>query len=394
MKKKSVISRCFLVLLGILLITGMVAAVPSPTHAKQYKLGFVGALTGIFGALGNDMLSAVKVGIEMTNRKGGIHGRTIELTVYDDTSKVEEMVPLYKKLAGDPEILAIFGPLPSPMVPPAFPLARKYKVPTEAYGELKFGPKDRYMFTAVNTFDVLVVDTFIRYLHARGWTDIGLLNAHAFLGDRWHKWFTKEGPKHGLRVVAAERYAMADTDVTPQVAKLRAATPKPKALFCATGAGPKAALVYKGARTLGWDVPIFYNTSVVTKTFLKLLGPVPKKDLVMSGGSPNIIAEDLPDYHPVKAAALEFNRVFKEMFGQRPYLSEAIAFDSSIMVLRALEAAGPNPTREKIRDLLENMHYVGVYGTFKRSSDPRFHCGMAPPMFMATALGDTWVKAD
>ena len=113
----------------------------------------------------------------------------------------------------------------------------------------------------------------------------------------------------GLKMVAEERYARADTSVAGQALKLVAAKPD-VVLVGASGTG--AALPQIALRERGFKGTIYQTHGAVTKDFIRIAGKS-AEDVVLPSG-PLVVADLLPD-SPQKKVALEHLKAYEAKFG-------------------------------------------------------------------------------
>ena len=66
-------------------------------------------MTGKWGEMGNDLLAAVKMAVEVRNASGGIEGRQIRLLVEDDKASPKDAVTVAHKLVADPTVIGLVG---------------------------------------------------------------------------------------------------------------------------------------------------------------------------------------------------------------------------------------------------------------------------------------------
>ena len=365
--------------------------VPKAVGNKEpYKVAWVGSLTGAFGAVGSAIKKGVDLKIDAVNKAGGIDGHPIDLIVYDDQSKAEDVVQLFKKAAEQDKVLAIFGPVPSVQVIPTQPIARSLNTPWLFFGSVMPTAEDKYMFSVINTVDQLV-ETYIAYISKQGWKRVAGLHPTDDLSNRASAAMKSIAPKYGVEIVGEERYGLKDTDIVPQVTKLKGLNPQ---AVIAWGTGDPAVLAYRNARQVGLDAPMFLNTSAASSNFFNLTGDVPKKGLLYTGGVRAMYADQLPASDPAKDKAKAFRTAFMAKYNDAPGANEAWGFDSAEMVVDAITKVGPD--RAKIDAYLSDMKFDGVGGTYvRKASDVASHVGMDPSSFVIiTAEGKQWVKAD
>src|SRR3990172_1546164 len=105
--------------------TAAPTAVP-PTEAPPIKIGASLPLTGDFSEPG----SAAKLGYELwvdeVNKAGGLLGRPVELTIYDNASDPDTAVADYERLITEDKVDLVVGPFSSRLVIPTSEVAAKY----------------------------------------------------------------------------------------------------------------------------------------------------------------------------------------------------------------------------------------------------------------------------
>src|SRR3989338_7704671 len=74
------------------------------------KIGCVGPITGDQASLGLDQLHALRIAVDEANAKGEIiPGYRLEIVSLDDQHNPSQAVAMAKRLAADPDVLAVVG---------------------------------------------------------------------------------------------------------------------------------------------------------------------------------------------------------------------------------------------------------------------------------------------
>lgn len=392
MKRKSYLVTIMGVVLALVFTACAPAAPPpaaketaKPAAKEPYKIAFVGSKTGTFGALGSSLFRGVELEVERINQRGGVDGHPLQVVSYDDQSKSEETIALLRKAALDDKALAIIGPLPAVLVVPALPVLRELKVPAFPIGQVDLTPEDRYVFTLIASVPDYL-NYYFDYASKKGWKKMVGLNTRDDLAERIVKYMDANAGKFGVQILSQERIGQTDTDVTPQLTKLKALNPD---VLLTWSAGDPTVLSYKNARQIGFDAPMMISTSAGVGRFFQLTGDIPREGLLYMVGTKLDSADVLPD-SPTKKELLEFRSAFKTKYDMNAAFSEGVAKDAVDMLAEALKAAGPD--REKIRGNLENIKFEGTQ-SYKKS--PQDHMGIdtAASWSMLTAKGSAWIPA-
>jgi len=119
---------------------------------------------------------------------------------------------------------------------------------------------------------------------------------------------------------------------------------------------------------------------VANRDFLRVCGKDCEGTWVPVG--PMVVAQQLPDSHPVKKSALEYVRAYDAKFGKDSAVAfGGYAWDAIILLRSAIPVAlkkaepGTNEFRAALRDALEGVKDVpGAHGIFNMS--PTDHLGL------------------
>ena len=77
--------------------------------AEPIRIGLLAPLTGPAAADGMSVLNSVKIAVDQVNKAGGVKGRKITLSVYDDRIDAKEAVSLAYKLIEKDKVHAVVG---------------------------------------------------------------------------------------------------------------------------------------------------------------------------------------------------------------------------------------------------------------------------------------------
>ena len=181
----------------------------------------------------------------------------------------------------------------------------------------------------------------------------------------------------GIKIVAEERYARADTSVTGQVIKLLAANPD---AIVVGGSGTGGALPHVALVERGYKKQIYHNHGTVNREFIKVGGKAVEGAIAVTGAL--IVPEDLPDSNPIKAVALDFTNRYEKTFGEGTRNGfGGYSYDGFLLLNAAIPVAlqkakpGTPEFRQALRDALENVkNVVGTHGIY--NSTPKDHTGL------------------
>jgi branched-chain amino acid transport system substrate-binding protein len=225
-------------------------------------LGGTVPLTGEAAAFGT-VAPGAKAYFDYVNSKGGVYGRKIEYRYYDDVYDPAQTVQLTRKLVEQDRVFAIFGSVGTANNLAIRDYLNAQKVPQlfVADGSQQIGRSyARYPWTMGLLMsyrgegDVYGKNIVRTRPHAR----IAVLYEDTDLGQDMLTGLTRATAGEGPKVVARQSYELTDSDVSSQVARLKASGADTLMLF----ATPKFFIqAMVATRKLGWK-PQLYIASV------------------------------------------------------------------------------------------------------------------------------------
>ena len=368
-----------------LLATGVGPAAAQP---KEYRVGVIMELSGPFSAWGAPQRDAIQLATDNINAAGGVKGVPIKLVIYDGRSKGTEAHLLAKRLVEQDKVVAIIGAGTTPTTMPMIPYVQQVGVPTFSMGSsdriIEPPAERRFMFRA--PFGSRQnVEKLITHFKAKNIKKVAFMSVNNAYGATGREEFQKAAGPAGIEVVAWEKFGATDTDMKPQLTKIRGTSPQAVVVWSIP---PAASIVQKNRAELNIvDVPFFHdNGASLTPQFIDLAGGdaenayavVIKLDVV----------DELPASDTHKPVLLKFRDQFQSRFGFQVGGLYAEAYDCMLLIAKGLETSGDN--REKLRDALENIKgLVGIGGVYTLS--PTDHNGVSTrDMLIGQVKGGKW----
>lgn len=201
------------------------------SQSSPIKIGYAGALTGPAAFTGVDIRRGAELAIAEINSRGGVKGRKLALVVRDDEHNPVRTVAQYRELAEREGVVAMIGATNSASMLAVTPIINDtLKVAvimpaTDATAitenDAQKAGRDNYLFrvgmygTGQGNF---MVDTAVKKL---GFTKVGLLNWTGGWGVTGRGELTRRLKELGMTPVADETFDSSDTDMTPQIIKLK-----------------------------------------------------------------------------------------------------------------------------------------------------------------------------
>jgi len=334
-----------------------------------YKIGGIFAITGPASFLGEPERNSMELLAEQINARGGVNGHPIELVIYDTEGDETKAVLNASKLIEKDNVLAIVGPSLSGTTLAVVPIVEKAEVPlVSCAASVKITtPVKKWVFKTPQT-DVMAVAKIYEYMKGQGIQKIAILTVSNAFGDSGRQQLLQQAPDYGFEIVTDERFGPKDTDMTPQLTKIR--TLKPEAIIC-WGTNPGPAVIAKNMRQLGIDTPLYQSHGVASKKFIELAGEAADGIILPAGKI--LVASNLPDSDAQKSTLLKYIADYEGKYNMEVSGFGGYAWDGLEILAQALEKVGDD--RAKIRDEIERVTgYVGVSGIFRFS--PQDHNGL------------------
>jgi branched-chain amino acid transport system substrate-binding protein len=310
-----------------------------------------------------------------------IAGRKVQYIVLDDASDTTTAVRNSRKLISEDKVDVLVGSTVTPNSLAMIDVAAESETPMIAMAASSrivdpVDAKRRWVFkTPQNDQQMALV--IIGHMLSQGVKTVGFIGFADAYGEGWWNEFSKIAETRGLKILANERYQRADTSVTGQVLKLIAA--RPDAVLIAASGTP-AALPQKTLKERGYAGKIYQTHGVANNDFLRVCGKDCEATFLPAG--PVLVADQLPNDHPVKKSALAYVAAYEAAQGKGSVSTfGAHAWDVGLLLQAAIPVAlkkgqpGTKEFRAALRDALEGLKNVaGAHGIFNMS--PKDHLGL------------------
>jgi len=378
MKSKAITGVLGLALVGLLLVMGSCGPAK---QAEPYVIGSIFSITGPASYLGEPERNTMEMLAEQINAQGGLKGHPVKLVIYDDEGDVTKARLHAEKLMQKDKVLAIIGPSLTHTSMTVLDVTQKVKLPliscAAGVGITAPAAERQWVFKTAQT-DQMAVSRIYQWAKKQGLTKVAILTVSTGFGVSGKEQLNALAPQYGMEVVAQEVFGEKDTDMTPQLTKIRG-TPA-QAVIC-WGTGPVIALVAKNLKQLGLNLPLIQSHGAASKKFIELAGDA-ADGIIMPAGK-LVIYKLLPDSDPQKAVCQGYDEKYQAKFKAPASSFGGYAFDAFKMLTLALEKVGAD--KEKIRGELENIkNYVGISGIFNMS--PQDHNGLTPEAFVMVKI--------
>jgi branched-chain amino acid transport system substrate-binding protein len=355
--------------------------------ADPIKIGSVLSVTGPGGYLGDPELKTLQLYVDRINKEGGVLGRPLQLIHYDDGTDANKANGFAKRLIEDDKVDIIVGGTTTGSTMSMAPLVEKAGIPfiSLAGGVVIVEPVKKWVFKMPQT-DRMAAEKVFEDMKKRGITKVALLSETSGFGQSGKKETEAVAAKYGITLVANETYGAKDTDVTPQLTKIRN-TPGVEAVFV-FGFGQGPAIVTKNYKQLGLTLPLYQSHGVADDDYIKIAGAAADGVRLPTGAV--LIGEQLPAGHPQKGVVTEYRKLYGDTYKENVSSFGAYAYDGLMIAVDAIKRAGSTDPA-KVRDAIEQTkNFVGTTGVFNMS--PSDHMGLDLKAFTLVEIKNgTWV---
>jgi branched-chain amino acid transport system substrate-binding protein len=348
--------------LGFLSTMMLLCSATAALAAAPVKIGALFAVTGPASFLGEPEKNTLELLVKEANAKG--KGPKIELVVYDTGGDVTKAVQLANKLIKNDHVVAIIGPSTTGETMAVIPLAEKEQIPliSCAAGIKITDPVKKWVFkTPAN--DHVAAEKILNQAEKLKQKNIAILTVSDSFGSSGREQLKLMAGKRGFKIVADEVYSPKDTDMSPQLYKIKAA--KPDAIIC-WGTNPGPAVITRNLQQLGIKTQLYQSHGVASKKFIELAGPDAAEGIMLPAGKLAVF-DLLKKSDPQVKILKEYNDSYKKAFKVEPSTFGGYAYDGFQLVAGALKKGAVTPAQ--IRDGIEKGgKLVGVSGIFNMTA--------------------------
>jgi branched-chain amino acid transport system substrate-binding protein len=338
-------------------------AVSSALAQQEVKIGVVLSNTGTFAFVGAPVINAIKLAYDELMAANYFGATKVTLMVEDNRSDRQEAITLINRMATRDRATLIIGPVSTGEAMAAAPVAVDLKIP---------------LFTTATTPDVLKVGP---------WIFKSTETAEQFMAPLGNHVVQKVKPKNcfyvfirdndgyvrqknvlrdtiaagGIKTVGDESILAADSDFTALATKIVAS--KADCLYVGTPPEQGANIVLQ-ARQAGMpaNTVLVGNTGMGSDRYLKAGGKAVEGTFFP--------AEFVPT--GVNEMGRKFIAAYTKRYNVAPDSWAGVGYSMMLVVANAVKTAGPNPTREAVRDAMAKTSKLPVVigqGTFTLDSD-------------------------
>jgi branched-chain amino acid transport system substrate-binding protein len=339
---------------ALVMISGCGGEPPPPSRPalEPIRVAIINPQTGDFSSLGQWEHKGVKLAVDEANATGGVHGRLIELSVFDDEGVAARAAELAQKV-GAGGYVAILGSALSGNTLAMAPNLARQRIPAITSGQAPslaaLGNPYVFLNSATSTtFD----ETLAAYVIDR--TDlrtIAMITNEGAYGRGERAAFTASLAARGIAPVADRQVAVGQKDFAQALTAIRQTNPD--ALFI--GAEEiQSGLIVQQARSLGITATLLGGAPMGTDVFLNTAGVEAVEGAIFATPYPTNDEND---------ATREFAAAYQAAYGEAAEYHGAKAYDGARILIEALRASDV-ATGLDLADAIRAVRFRGLLGEF------------------------------
>ncbi len=339
-------------------------AIGKPVQAAEpIKLGTIFSITGPLGFIGTPQKEAFTAMIDDINAKGGVLGRPIELFYEDDKSVPTNAVIAATKLIKDKKVMAICGTSMSDAALAIAPLCEQEKIPFINSGPAKM-PFKKFIFST-GPGDVRGASHLLEYaVKDLGAKKIALLYSVDAMGTLGRKVMNDEiGKYQGASFIIQESMESSDTNVVPQLTKIKSANADVLILQLTGG---MASVIAKNYKQLGMTTQVLGCGYITDPNFYKNAAKFAEEGNWIFLSQPLMIVDKMAPNDPYRKNVWEpAQKLFQQKYGPTKEITmfHASTIDALNAMIEAIKIAGKADSTA-VRDALEKVKIEGFLGKF------------------------------
>ncbi|WP_137181555.1 ABC transporter substrate-binding protein [Roseomonas sp. AR75] len=353
---------------GVLAL-GAAAAVALPALAQRndpIRIGAVLSVTGPASFLGDPEDKTLRLYVNRINAAGGVNGRPIQLIVYDDGGDANRARTFATRLVEDDRVVAMVGGTTTGTTMAMRPVFEDARIPfiSLAGGIEIIDPVSPYTFKTPHT-DRMACEKIFSDIRARGLSRVALISGTDGFGQSMRTQCQRVAQAAGITIVADEQYGPRDSDMTPQLTRIRNTQGVEAVVNPGFGQGP--AIVTRNYAQLGIRLPLYQSHGVASAQFIQLATPQAAEGVRLPAAA-LLVAEQLPANDPQRQVLIDYKTAFERETGQPVSTFGGHAYDGLMVLVEAIKRAN-STDGTRLRDAIRQTRgFVGTGGVVNMSN--------------------------
>lgn len=379
--------------LALAALTWLAGSAAAFAAGDTLKIGVLHATSGPLAVLGDASDKTVKL-IREQAAAGKFDigpGRKVEIKQYDTEGNATKAAQLFRRLVDNDEVDVVIGPNTSGETLPIIPIAEEMKVPLVAYGAVEAitKPVKKYTFS-MTPVDRVVISDLLVGMKKRNVKRPALIYSLDGFGQSGAEFFKELVKDYGMELSSVQSFAPQDTNMQPQLIKMREA--KPDAYLLWSSANPAPTIILRTAKELGIQETFYVGHGNASLPFLKQTGAAGEG--AVAPAFPILAPEVLPDGDKRKPVVTAFQKDYVARWNEPADHSASYALDALLVTQAAAKTVKGPITRDNLRDAIENLKgHCGSVGCRELSATD--HRGLEKDIMVLLQIkGGRWVAFD
>lgn len=334
--------------------------------AEPVRIGMSLSLSGSEASVGRMQERAFRLWETHVNQGGGILGRKVKLTVYDDEGDAETARRLYRHMIEKEKMDLLFSPYSSGIMAAILPLTEKHEYPMLASGagaDSLFQKGYRYLFGIFPPASIYSLG-FLELLLTNGFNRVAIISSDEPFGKNIAEGAEKWSKRLGMHVVYRETIK-SRTQQFDMVAKKARNAGAQAVLMC--GHFNEAVNMRWALKRINWQPKAYWASA----------GPDLKEYYdALDGLAENAFSSTQWQYYEKLPypGSKEFYRSFVARYKIKPSYHAATAYAAGFLMQTAIQKTG-SLNRAKLREVLsymDTMTLLGRYGVNQTGMQIRY----------------------
>jgi len=343
-----------LIIIALLALLCTASSVPA---AAPIKIGLSLGLSGRHSEISDLQEKSFRLWEKDVNKRGGILGRKIELTIYDDRSDPLVAKSLYERLIIQDKVDLLFTPYSSELTEAILPVTEKYSYPiiaSGASGDSLWNKGYKYFFGLYSLASKYTAG-FLALLVQQGFESIAIVYADDSFSLGIADGTKQLAEKFGISVLLFSGFEKGTKEYA-DIARKAQESNAHALIVC--GHLEEAVGVRLALKQIGWYPKVYYAAvGPALQVFHERLGH--DADYTFSSSQ--------WERHNRLPGSQAYYKAFVKAYGVEPSYQAANAYAAGELLEKAIKKAG-SLDRRKIRDILsamDTMSIIGRYGVDK-----------------------------
>jgi branched-chain amino acid transport system substrate-binding protein len=319
-------------------LTGLIGCaksgdVSSRNSSDPIPVGAIISKTGTYASLGAVQEKVFQAEVEKINAAGGIGGRPVKLIIEDDGTDESKAVSAAQKLIERDRVVAILGSSGTGATMAIRQLVEAAGIPqiSMAGGNVITGELSPNVYQTPWT-NKLLISNLLKYLQTQGIAKVALVTDSGGYGKDGRAIALEEAPAYGISFVEDLTFAPGDTDMSGQVARIKASDAQAIVMW---NAGKEAVTIVNQAKNAGVELPWYGGSGQARSEFVDGARNATEGFVIITGRSYVLEAWDAGT--PERETMDVFYEDAEKYLGEPPDIFAGHAYDALKLFATAAE---------------------------------------------------------